>query len=572
MYRLCLLIFILFTTSSFAGPKVLLLNSYHAQYSWTRENNLGIQQVLKHAVADQDLYIEFMDSRRFIDDPKHLQALLNLYRHKYRLNKPDLIISTDDFALDFLIQYGAQLFPNVPVIFNGVNFYSNKKLAGLKNFIGIQEGEAIEENLKLITQLHSGKIDEIFALSDKSSLGILFSEKILAIQNNWNHPDIKLTLKDDFSFEELLYQVNNFSLGKAYFISALHKDNQERYFSYSHDIPILTRYSKAPIYGMWGTPLMGLGVVGGYMNNPRLHGKNTAQLALDILSGKIIDNINKSFKAQFLPRFDNRQLEKFNIDLEDLPQNSEINFQPQTLFSRFKDIIISILIIIVILIVIIALLSVQVRRRRHAEYQLALLNNDLEDKIIQRTLALESSNRALLKLNSRMESLANTDDLTLIPNRRHGHRILDRLSYYDGDEYCIALIDIDHFKNVNDNHGHDCGDQVLQFISHTISQLIRPSDTICRWGGEEFLLIMPATQLDNALLTSERIRHVVATTPVDPIETITLSAGIASSLQAKTISELLRQADLALYQAKEQGRNRCIIWKPDLDQLKRPIN
>jgi diguanylate cyclase (GGDEF)-like protein len=572
MYRLCFLLFIFFTSSSFAGPKVLLLNSYHAQFPWTKENNQGIQQVLKHVVADQDLYIEFMDSRRFLDDPKHLQGLLDLYRYKYRLIKPDLIISTDDFALDFLIKYRDQLFPNVPVIFNGVNFDPNDKLAGLKNFIGIQEGEAIAKNLKLITQLHRGKIDEIIALSDKSSLGVLFSKEILAIQENWNHPTIKLTLKDDFSFEELLYQVNNLSSGKAYFISALHKDNQGRYFSYSHDIPILTRYSKAPIYGMWGTPLMGLGVIGGYMNDPKLHGQNTAQLALDILSGKDIDSIEKNIKAQFLPRFDSRQLETFNIKLKKLPESSDINFQPKTLFSRFKDIIIGIFIIIVTLIIIIVLLSAQIRRRQHAEQQLALLNNDLEDKIVQRTMALESSNRALLKLNTRMENLANTDDLTLIPNRRHGHRILDRLNYIDGDEYCIALIDIDHFKSVNDIHGHDCGDQVLQFISHTISKLIRPSDTICRWGGEEFLLIMPTTKIENALLTCERIRQMVASTPIDPIETITISAGISTNSQAKTISELLRQADLVLYQAKAQGRNRCIVWDPDMDQLKRPID
>jgi len=582
MLRLYGLALILFTMPSFAGPKVLLLNSYHAQYQWTQANNQGIQQVLKFEIADEDLFIEFMDSRRFIDDKAHLTALVNLYRHKYSQLKPDIIISTDDFALDFLIQYRDEIFPGTPVVFNGVNFDPTKKLAKLNNFVGIQEGDAIAENLELITQLHKDKIDEIIVLSDKSSLGILFSKEVLALKTKWRHPKIKLTLKDDFSFEKLLYQVNNLvknkadseeeSKGKAYFISALHKDNQGRYFSYAHDIPILTRYSKAPIYGMWGTPLMGLGIVGGYMNNPKLHGQNTARIALDILSGKNIESIEENVSAQFFPIFDNRQLDKFDIEPSTLPTVSEIMFVPQTLFSRFKNTIVIIVFIIFTLVIIIILLSAQVRRRKQVEKQLAQLNNELEDNIVQRTLALESSNRALLKLNSRMESLANTDDLTLIPNRRHGHRILDRLNYVEGEEYCIALIDIDHFKSVNDQHGHDVGDQVLQFISHTISQFSRPGDTICRWGGEEFLLIMPATQIDQALIACERIRKLIASTPIDPIEFITISIGISAKNQSSTISELLRQSDLALYQAKNLGRNKCITWHPDTESLKRPTD
>jgi diguanylate cyclase (GGDEF)-like protein len=578
MHWLYSLLILLFASSSIAGPKVLLLNSYHSQYEWTHANNQGIQQVLSSEISDEDIYIEFMDSRRFNDTPSHRQALVNLYQDKYSQLKPNIIISTDDFALDFLIQYRDEIFPGIPVVYNGIHSDPTEKLAGLSGFVGIVEGEAIAENLQLITRLHNNKIDEIIVLSDKSAQGTYFSEKVLALKKNWHHPAIELTLQDDYSFEELLYQVNNQSQsnskgkGKAYFMSVLSKDSQDRYFSYSHDIPTLTRYSKSPIYGMWGTPFLGLGIMGGYMNNPLLHGRNTAHIALDLLSGTDPKSIAQNIESQFLPRFDNRQLKKFNINVKDLPNESEINFKQETLFSRFSDVIIIVASIIIILTVIIILLSAQVRRRKHAENQLAQLNNDLEYKIDQRTLALENTNRELLKLNSRMESLANTDDLTLIPNRRHGHRILDRLNYVEGDKYCVALIDIDHFKNVNDRYGHDIGDQVLQFISHTVNQFIRPSDTICRWGGEEFLLIMPTTQLDDALNICERIRALVATTPIDPIESITISTGISANNQASSIKELLRQADLALYQAKTQGRNRCIIYSSDTDESKRPLD
>ena len=576
------LLILLCASSSIAEPKVLLLNSYHPQYPWAQANNQGIQQVLSSEVADEDLYVEFMDSHRFSDDLAYRQVLARLYKHKYSLFKPDIIISTDDFALEFLIQYRDDIFPGVPVVYNGIHFDLSQKLVGKNNFFGIQEGEAIAENLQLIIELHKDEIDEIIVLSDKSALGIFFSAKVAELKKSWHHPNIALTLQDDFSFEELLYQMNNPAInkslskskgnGKAYFIGVLNKDNQGRYISYRDDIPVLTRYSTSPIYGMWGTPLMGLGIIGGYMNNPLLHGRNTAYIALDILSGNDSANIAKDIEPQFLPRFDNRQLKKFGLEIKDLPNGSEINFQQETFFSQHAGAIIIIASIIVILTSIIILLSAQIRRRQNAEDQLAQLNNDLEDKVTQRTLELERSNRTLLKLNSRMENLANTDDLTLIPNRRHGHRILDRLNYPNGEEYSIALIDIDHFKNVNDRFGHDTGDQVLQFISSTINHFIRPSDTICRWGGEEFLLIMPMTLLEDALSMSERIRNLIATTPINTVDSITISTGISAKSQASSINELLRQADLALYQAKTQGRNRCIIWSPDTDQLKRPLD
>jgi len=561
MLRYCLLFLLLTSQACFAGQKVLLLNSYHSQFQWTRDNIQGIEQVLNKQIAEEDLFIEFMDTRRFIDDPTHIKALASLYRNKYRQVRPNIIISTDDFALDFLLQYRDEIFPNVPVVFNGVNFDPTEKLKGRKDFIGILEGEAIAQNLTMIADIHKNNINEIIVLSDKSSLSELFSEKVREIQKTWQHNDIKITLHNDFSYESLLYQVNNLSKNKAYFITALHKDNQNRYFSYTHDIPILARYSKAPIYGMWGTPLMGIGIVGGFMNDPKVHGANAAQLALKILSGEPFNDSSIQKVAQFSPQFDARQLKKFSISQYKLPANSEINFIEVSLFEEYKTAVYTVILIILLLIMIIIVLSIQMRKRKLAEKKLAELNNALEDKIVQRTIALESSNRALLKLNSRMENLANTDDLTLIPNRRHGHRILDRLNYIDGVDYSIALMDIDHFKKVNDLHGHELGDQVLQLISQTISQSIRPSDTICRWGGEEFLLIMPTTTIDNALHTCERVRQAIACTPMPPLEAITISIGISNKLQARSINELLRQADKALYKAKNQGRNICISWE-----------
>lgn len=545
-----------------AGPTVLLLNSYHPQYTWTAENTRGVRDRLKGIIDDEDLHIEFMDGRRFLDDDVYLQHLIQTYRHKYQSFKPDLIISTDDYALNFLMEHRNDIFGEVPVVFSGVNSDPIAALEDKKDYTGILEGESIKETLELIFMLQKKDLTEILVLSDQSSLGKQFSARFKDIQASWKHPEVKLTLVDNFSYEELLYRLNHLTDDKAVLLTAIHKDNHGRYFSYERDIPPLTRYSRVPVYGMWGSPLLGLGVMGGYMNDPYENGFSTAEIAIQVLHGSKAGDIPIREKAGYRPVFDYRILNRFSVSSGELPENSTIRFGPDDFFFRYKWLVIGVTVSFIILTGIILLLMAQVSRRKTAEQELAALNRKLEQEVERRTEALESANRALLQVNKRMESLANTDDLTMIPNRRHGHRILSRLDYEDDQEtFTVALIDVDHFKEVNDNHGHDTGDKVLQQISHAITGLIRPGDTLCRWGGEEFLLIMPATDTRNAQLVCERVRRKISKLPVPPVESISISCGLSSREQARTLNTLLRQADEALYRAKSGGRNQTIVYR-----------
>lgn len=539
-----------------AGIKVLMLNSYHPQYQWTAENVRGVEETLKGVIEDENLFIEFMDSRRFIEDEDYLARLIALYRYKYQSLAPDIIISTDDFALEFLVKYRDQIFGYVPVVFNGVNKDPSLLLENMKGFTGIREGDAIAKNLQLIREIHNKTLEEIIVLGDYSSISQSLLSNARAEREKLKQQGIELSIRTDFSFESLLYDANQLDRSSAIFITAIHKDSNGRYFSYGTDIPDLVRYSKVPIYGMWGTPLMGLGVVGGYMNNPYLHGKTAALIAIRILNGEDIENIAVLPSANYLPAFDQRQLSRFSISESRLPADSTIHYKEMGILQRYWQIILSTFILISVLTGIIFYLSVQNRRRWQAESGLAELNRKLEDKVNERTRSLESSNRALMKLTHKMESLANTDDLTMIPNRRHGQKILSRLDNEKNDfSFCITLIDLDYFKDINDQYGHDIGDKVLQAVSNTIVNLIRPTDTLCRWGGEEFLLILPDTNSDEAYKAVERIRNTVAVTAVPPAEQVSISCGIASSKDATSNNHLIKLADNALYHAKNNGRN-----------------
>jgi two-component system cell cycle response regulator len=163
--------------------------------------------------------------------------------------------------------------------------------------------------------------------------------------------------------------------------------------------------------------------------------------------------------------------------------------------------------------------------------------------------------------------MAITDQLTGLHNRRYMSRHLDTLvsgARKSGKPLAFLIMDIDYFKSVNDTYGHDIGDEVLKEFANRIAANVRGIDLACRYGGEEFVVVMPETDMSFAYAVAERLRKSVEQTPV-PISrepntlNITISIGIAGSEgDADTADKLLHRADQALYRAKRSGRNRVV--------------
>src|ERR1700744_2825963 len=163
--------------------------------------------------------------------------------------------------------------------------------------------------------------------------------------------------------------------------------------------------------------------------------------------------------------------------------------------------------------------------------------------------------------------MAITDQLTGLHNRRYMSSHLDNLMAHSarpGKPLAFVIMDIDYFKSVNDTHGHDIGDEVLREFAKRIGANIRGLDLACRYGGEEFVVVMPETDASFAYAVAERLRKSIETTPIEISRapgkiSITISIGIAASEGETDTSEgLLRRADQALYSAKRNGRNRVV--------------
>jgi len=172
---------------------------------------------------------------------------------------------------------------------------------------------------------------------------------------------------------------------------------------------------------------------------------------------------------------------------------------------------------------------------------------------------IEDKNEKLNKVNAKLKEISDKDRLTGIYNRRKLEEILSDV-YYKAERYnknfSLILFDLDHFKKVNDNYGHQVGDKVLKEISKILLNSIRKVDYFGRWGGEEFLIILPETNLQAAEKLAERLRGNIEQSSFSKVDNLTSSFGVASYSEEKGIEDIIQAADQALYRAKEKGRNR----------------
>jgi len=198
---------------------------------------------------------------------------------------------------------------------------------------------------------------------------------------------------------------------------------------------------------------------------------------------------------------------------------------------------------------------------------------DQNDAVLVQTIARELG--GALRMATLVEEsrwMATTDALTGLSNRRAfldwATREVARCARY-GDHFCVALLDVDHFKQVNDRYGHAAGDAVLAALSRLMGKIVRSCDVVARWGGEEFVIAFPSTSLEGAMSVAERMRAALEEHQIEgpggQILTVTASFGVAELAAGETLDEVVDRADKSMYAAKSAGRNRVLStaqWVP----------
>jgi diguanylate cyclase (GGDEF)-like protein len=171
----------------------------------------------------------------------------------------------------------------------------------------------------------------------------------------------------------------------------------------------------------------------------------------------------------------------------------------------------------------------------------------------------------LLNINRKLEELASVDPLTGLINRRTMLKHIDNeIAHYQehNKSFSIVLADMDDFKSFNDENGHECGDYILTQTAFTMKSVLREVDHIARWGGEEFLLFLPKTNIEESRAIVSRIKEKLSNQPItfkDSNFSVTLTFGICEYIEGMEIASVINIADKALYRGKNSGKN-CIVY------------
>jgi diguanylate cyclase (GGDEF)-like protein len=178
---------------------------------------------------------------------------------------------------------------------------------------------------------------------------------------------------------------------------------------------------------------------------------------------------------------------------------------------------------------------------------------------------LDLKHRIIQQQNVELERLAVTDPLTGLLNRLGflsalESRVREAIRY--GTPLALAMVDIDHFKNINDQHGHSVGDAVLKSFSDLLLGKLRGADVICRWGGEEFLILLPHQDASGGAASAENLRLALQQTRFAPVDRLTASFGVAAYHPGEALQDWIARTDQALYAAKDAGRNRVSVAPP----------
>ena len=212
---------------------------------------------------------------------------------------------------------------------------------------------------------------------------------------------------------------------------------------------------------------------------------------------------------------------------------------------------------------------------QEANIRLSLLNlnyDQMNKQLIKTKIELEKLTEQLEKKNRILDNLANIDGLTEVFNHRYFQNNLDQeINRAERNDNHLSLIfcDIDHFKNFNDQYGHQAGDFVLKEFCNVLKANLRQYDLLARYGGEEFVVILPETEENEALIVAEKLREAIEDAVFDDGNEsyrVTSSFGIAGARPAIednfSKDEFISKADYALYNAKESGRNRAVVYEP----------
>jgi PAS domain S-box-containing protein len=359
------------------SPQVLVLHSYHAGYAWTDDIMRGILSTFQRSGVGVDSDVEYMDSRRH-SAPEDLQQLYVYYRHKFKNLKFDVIISSDNAALELLLKHQDELFPQTPVAFCGVETLEQYSLANRSLFTGVIEATEDLPTVAAALKLHP-KARRVVSITDYQPT--LQAARVGTAKLQTTFPQLEIVFIDPRSLRmsDLVEKLKGFPAESTIgLLGAFFRNDFGETFTVEDVTRRISQTCPFPLYGVH-TNTFGHGIVGGKLNNGFFQGAEVTRRALAILRGTSPADLPISAESPNRFQFDDVQLKRWRIDRSQLPPDSLIANEPVSLYDQYKHIVWSVFGFLVLQSVVISALLLTIQRRKKAETLLRESEASLEE-------------------------------------------------------------------------------------------------------------------------------------------------------------------------------------------------
>lgn len=534
--------------------RVLVLLSLDITYPYVKSKVDGLGYEAARNSGTILLDIQTLEDERYTD-PKKLHIYYLTKAEQLKNSNPDVIVVTGSPVIfDFYNRYVFPLMPNIPMVGETRSIPENHK-PDAYSFIKYEQNFQTTIDLALDIQ----KPEAVYLIGDATHPGSRLSMDTL--ENGLADKASPEVHRLDMPFDELIKQVKKLPKNSVGFFCLIFSDGKGARMIPEKALQLIADEAPFPIFAFHET-MVGSGATGGVVAKGEDVGIQMIKEGLVSLKDGPF-NPPRVVPAVSTLLFDGTYMDKYKIAVDKLPADAEIiNITPNILENYFTEILIGILVII-IQAILLASLFFYSRQKKLLSIELEAVNEELEQRVDDRTQSLKTMNEELHRKSAEITDLMHTDAVTGIANRRHFETEFDRefkRSRRSESELSMAICDVDNFKTINDSFGHDVGDKVLIKIAQSMSGILRETDLVARWGGDEFVILFIDSDVFLAEQISQRVMRGVSDLEFEEIEQIvTISMGITKMIEGDESSDMMKRADRALYESKMNGRNKISI-------------
>jgi len=349
--------------------RVLYLDSYHRGYAWSDNVQAGIRSVLDEAETDLELHVEYMDSKYHGRD-EIFPPLEAMFAAKYSRDAPadhfDVIILSDNNALDFMLPRRETLFPGVPIVFCGINGYDPGLIAGHSGITGVAEELSQRETIELILKLHSDT-ERIAVVSDGTTTGMANMASLRQVMGQF--PSITFEVLDRLTTAKLVEALRALPARTVVFHNAFYNDGAGKEYTVPEATALVAESSGRPVYSTWGFVIDG-NVVGGVVISGAEQGRAAAGMALRILQGESAGDIPVMTASPNVPMFHYDAMAQFGLVEADLPAGSVVLGKPFSVYEEYKVLIWTVISAIGALLLLVVMLTWNIIYRHRVEARL----------------------------------------------------------------------------------------------------------------------------------------------------------------------------------------------------------